>query len=68
MSLSGQPLPEKEEYENIIDNDTEPVIIARRTRLIMASLWLLASTLKSMGYYTPFVTLVSYFNQITNII
>ncbi len=39
--------------------DNKPAPITRRTKYLMGGIWLVASTLKSIAYYTPFVTLVS---------
>ncbi len=55
-------------YTKLNDNQkNEEVVIAKRTKIIMSSLWLLASTMKCLGYYAPFVTLVSklYLNNIS---
>ncbi len=51
-------------------NDTqknEEVIIANRTKVIMSAIWLLASTMKCLAYFTPLHTLVSklYLNTIS---
>lgn len=48
--------PENDQYQSSNKNPTQ---ITRQTELILGSLWLSASILKCMGYYTPFVTLVS---------
>ena len=36
--------------------------ITKKSKIILGSLWFLASLLKAMGYYTPYLTLVSHTN------
>ncbi|ELT96052.1 hypothetical protein CAPTEDRAFT_56003, partial [Capitella teleta] len=52
------PAEETIEIENY-DGNKPKAQISKRTECILSSLWFVASTLKCMGYYTPYVTLVS---------
>lgn len=54
------PMPtgsKQDAYDEIIHSN---VSLHRRTKIIMGSIWFVASTCKSVGYYTPFLTLVSF--------
>ena len=55
--------PEYEQIElfqkSVIANNDESAL-ALKTKIIIGTLWFMASLFKSVGYYTPFIVLVKY--------
>ena len=55
-----------EYYDDITDDDSEEFYedkeLAERTKYILSSIWLIVSIIKSLAYFTPFVTLVIFYS------